>query len=441
VYLKRSKSGMRQAHAFDYYPVEDWLKALASFPQEKIHLKITGGEPFLDRANMRMLLAGIDYSRYTLRIDTNGSWDPSYFADIDKRNISLNISHHPNEMPLDTFLPRVRTIRDAGFQVGMINFVLAPENLDACERAIQTFEREGFFVNVGAMIFSGAYASRTRREPREIDLLEKYNTPIDLHYRLINPPTKGRPCYHPSYSYYMLYDGSIQVYCTGTFQNVFTDKLPQLPQGAVACPHDRCMGCTEMYRVLADESLAKWPPNLHTLEDYRTEVQDHRRKHRLTQIARKLPVLKAFAPPRFAVPEPTDHVSANEFVSVDSIHDPLPDQRVFGIVENHAGASCIEARGGDRVALTGWAASRNSGGPLKEIHVLLDEQRIGVVSDFLQRPDIARRYGRGELTHSGWQTMCYLPNLNRGDHTLSVFGVEPDGYAEPFWKIPVRLIE
>ena len=47
VFHQRSSSGQHQEHSFDHYPVEEWLRQIGRFPQRRIHLKITGGEPCL----------------------------------------------------------------------------------------------------------------------------------------------------------------------------------------------------------------------------------------------------------------------------------------------------------------------------------------------------------------------------------------------------------
>ena len=201
IFHKRAKDGQRQAHAFDHYSVDRWLDAFRSFPEHEVYLKITGGEPFLDRENFRALLAGLtETRRFTIRIDTNGTWDPEFFACVDKSRILLNVSYHPHEIDLASFLVRIKAIRQAGFAVSMVNFVLAPENIDLCEQSIAALEHEGFFVNVGPMVFTGVYGSLTTLTSREVQILNQYNPAIDLHYRLSNPETQGRLCYHPALS-------------------------------------------------------------------------------------------------------------------------------------------------------------------------------------------------------------------------------------------------
>src|SRR5262245_47237367 len=95
VYHKRTSGAAPQDHAFDHQPVARWIDAFAGFPHDEILLKITGGEPFLDRENIRDLLRGVlAMPRYSVQIDTNGSWDPAFFRDLDKSRLSLNVAFH-----------------------------------------------------------------------------------------------------------------------------------------------------------------------------------------------------------------------------------------------------------------------------------------------------------------------------------------------------------
>jgi hypothetical protein len=57
---------------------------------------------------------------------------------------------------------------------------------------------------------AGLYWARTERTDRELDLIERYNTPSDNYFKLAKPPTKGRLCFYLTMTYYLMYDGAIQ---------------------------------------------------------------------------------------------------------------------------------------------------------------------------------------------------------------------------------------
>jgi MoaA/NifB/PqqE/SkfB family radical SAM enzyme len=429
IYHKRSKSGPLQDHAFDHYPVSQWLDAFRSFPQKNVHLKITGGEPFLDRENFRDMLGGLStLEHFTMRIDSNGSWDPAYFRELDKSRIFLNIAYHANEVDFDTFFRRISLIRDAGFDVEMLNFVLAPENLDAFERNLERVERAGFFVNLSPMNPTGTYLSRTERSSREMALIERYNLPVDIAYKVGSPDTRGRYCYHPAISYYLLFDGRIQVFCTGAFQNLFTDGIPALPREAVPCPFDKCIGCTEMYRSLVDEPLVTTPLSLYPVDEYAREVTAYRKRRRWRQF---LPQWKRQRVEPARPKPPEIHIAA------DGIKPALPAAAIFGSLDTNGS---LEARSRDRLALSGWAASQ-AGAPVKEIRLLLGDRELGIVRDFYFRPDVAQAYQRTELSQCGWRTMVYLPALREGAYRLVAKAIAPDGQAAELAAIELRIID
>jgi len=429
VFHKRARNGEPQAHAFDYQPVHRWLDVFRALPQQSIYLKITGGEPFLDRGNFRELLAGLmAMDRYTVRIDTNGSWEPNFFRELDKRRIQLNVSYHPGEVDFEPFLRRIASIREAGFAVTMVNYVLAPENLEAGERILARLNKEGFFVNLSAMIPTGAYTSRKTRTSREMELIENYNTPIDVHYRMANPVTRGRLCYHPAFSYYMLWDGAIKVYCGGALQNVFTDGAPALPREAVPCPYEHCESCVEMYRALTDEPLVTRPVSLYTLEEYVDEVQAYRAGRRWKNAAGNLRRrLKSLWGNGASVPaSPAGLIETIQPALSSNGHAP----EVVGAIDGGP----IRARSRDRLLVSGWAATRAKTG-VARVELRVGDQSIGVVRHFCGRPD------RPDIPDCGWQTMAYLPALRQGRYQLVARAVAPGGSAAELAPVDVEIVE
>ncbi|HUQ90166.1 MAG TPA: radical SAM protein [Bryobacteraceae bacterium] len=437
VFHKRSKNGEPRDHAFDHYPVDQWVEAFANFPQKDILLKITGGEPFLDRENFRELLRGVlSMPRYSIQIDTNGSWDPAYFRDVDKTRLSLNVAFHPHMTDFETFFKRVRQMREEGFHVEMLNFVLAPENLDVFARHLDTVERAGFFINLSPMNPTGSYLSRAGRSEREMELIERYNVPIDVKYKVVRPQTKGRPCWHPALSYYLMFDGRIQVYCIGQFQNLFTDGPPALPREAVACTLNECIACTEMYRALADEPLITRPLSLYHRGEYVSEVAEHRRGRFWRRISKKLPFLsrEAAVSLREQLPPPPRKPA---LLPLDAIKPALPPGPVFGSLD---ATDPIRAYGRDRLYISGWAASSLYGAPIRGVRLKLGDEELSFIQNFYARPDIAATYQREELEQSGWRAMVWLPPLGRGAYHIHAEAIAPDGTTGTLGEIAVEIV-
>lgn len=437
VLVFRKRSGKPQAHAFDHYPASKWVELFSSFPQQHVQLHITGGEPFLDRKNLLEVASGLAaMERWRmLRIDTNGTWDPDYFRSLDKGKIRLNVSYHPPQVDFEVFLRRILAIRAAGFRVAMINYVLAPENLEGSEAAIRRLEKEKFFVNVAPMLPGGVYLSRKERSLRELEILEEHNTPLDLHFRIVDPPTRGRPCFHPALSYYLTYDGRIRVACTGEFQNAFEDGIPELRREAAPCPLERCEGCMEMYRSLADEPRVKTPLGLYSLDEYAREVQAYRKTRRWK---RRLGLAKRSD---FRSLLAARKAPAAALIRPESIRLAVPDLAVFGFIDTGNGEALIEARGGDRVLVAGWAASNRHGAPVKELRLFINGRPVGQVRDFHSRPDVAAAFGRPDLEDSGWRTMVYLPVLPEGEYTLEAKAIAPDGETGDLPALRLRIME
>lgn len=443
VFHQRSRSGQKQEHSFDHRPVADWLQAIRRFDYPDIFLKISGGEPFLDRKNFRDLLRGLsEMPHIRVGVDSNGFWDPDYFRDLDKRNLWLDIAFHPTQVSLDEFLPRLLRMRAAGFQVLIVNYVLAPENLDRVDEVVERFEREGLFVNVSTMIPTGVYLSRSKRTERELDVIEKYSTPLDNYFKIIKPKTKGRLCFYPAMTYYLMYDGTVRVACLdGTRQDLFEGELPQLPREAVPCEYNQCVGCSDMYRGLVDEPMLKRPPSLFTLEQYVQEVQDFRKQRKRNETLGRLPLIGSLfrqdldtALFRRELAKLGEEVP---LIQINGHHAPEPSETVFGRPDQ----TQLDARSRDRISISGWAASKASGAPLAELHLEIADRRIGEIREFFYRPDIAETYGRSDLAKSGWRTMLHLPKLAHGEYDLVLRGVDHQGNSGELPPIRVRIAD
>ena len=430
VFHQRSKTGKLQQHSFDYRPVSDWLDALRRLPYDQIFLNISGGEPFLDRKNFRELLAGLSGMPHVrVNIATNGHWDPSYFAGIDKSRVHLVVAWHPGQVTLEQFHANLKRIREAGFNIWVVNFVLAPENIDRFDEVFHTLENDGFFVNVSAMLPAGVYMSRTERTEREIELLDRYNTPTDNYFKLVMPRTKGRLCFYPAMSYKIMYDGSIRRACLdNTAQNFFTDGIPAPLRYAAPCEYERCPGCTDMYRGLVDEPMVEDPLQFYSKEDYVREVRQARKEYRRSERLQALPfgVGKLLDRGNRRVPlremllkaeqdeERHGAAAASQLVTLGPAAAALPQQPIFGRNDH----STLTARSRDRISISGWAATLRHGAPVHEVRVKVAGHEVGAFRNFFDRPDVAATYGRPDLMRCGWRGMVYLPALAQGEYEL-----------------------
>ena len=80
---RRAQKGDRMtAHAFDNFPLQQWLEAFdRHFAGYRLSVVITGGEPMVDRKNVPKLLNFLSAKTTVecIRIDTNLSWSPMHF--------------------------------------------------------------------------------------------------------------------------------------------------------------------------------------------------------------------------------------------------------------------------------------------------------------------------------------------------------------------------
>lgn len=440
VFHKKSQDGAVQPHAFDYYPVERWLGLLDQFADKRVHLHMTGGEVFLDRPNFRTLLSGLSqHKNITVCIATNAFWDPAYFEGIDKSRVTLDIGFHPSQTRVDDFIRRIRKIREAGFEVALVNYVMSPENADVFEENFRKLNAEGFFVQVSAMFPTGVYLTRDTRTKQELEILVRHNTPLDLKYKVLNPQVEGQECFYPAMTYYMLWDGRVQVSCMPDFQNVFEQGFPELPRTAVPCPHSECIGCTDMYRALPEERLNEHAIKLFTHQDLANEVAEYRRDVRAYMTPGDL---------AREVAELCDHFDRLHRESIASMPQvpegsaplPLPPgQSLFGYMDAVNGNLFSEGVSAGRIILSGWVASAQYGAPLRELKLRIGGKEIASVREFYRRPDVAVHFGRANWLMSGWRTMVYLPVLPAGEHQVIVEAIDPQGglHSLPPW--PLRI--
>jgi|GEM_PF-1187633 len=247
---RASKPGGFSAHAFDNYPLDQWIAAFERhFSKRRVALTLTGGEPMLDVRAMTGLLDHLAQASWcdSIRIDTNASWSASKYSALDKRKIRLNCSYHPSQIPEETYFANLQGLRDAGFQIGMINYVLSRSQRDAFRRFQARVEAMGLVMNV-----SPEFTERHSFTPEEIQNLEIDILEQDRPYRLALSSPKGKPCLYPALSYEMTAAGYIRVGCMPHLAGSFFDwALPHYGQRVATCPHAVC-SCLDKYSFLAE---------------------------------------------------------------------------------------------------------------------------------------------------------------------------------------------
>lgn len=230
------------AHGFDNFPVEKWLEAFdRHFADKRLSLVITGGEPFIDRANMLRLLPRLSAMEnvVAIRIDTNAWWNPADYADIDKSKIILMCTLHPSGTTTDKFAAKIDSILSTGFKIGIVNYVMNADNLPRYLEYRDLLKQRGVPLHPNPL-----WNSKGQYSPEDLELLKQTLPDPDYGYRTGMESPCGKRCIEPSLAYELNYKGEIHVACfkeaeaTGSF---FDEQLPELFKGPVNCPHRSCV--------------------------------------------------------------------------------------------------------------------------------------------------------------------------------------------------------
>lgn len=238
--------GSFRVHSFDNYPPNEWVKAMdRNFMDKKVAFTITGGEPMIDVKNMRMFLSELLSRRYidNIRVDTNMSWNPSHFRNLpNKEKMIFMCTLHTSETKIGNFISRVERLRELGFAVGIINYVMIPKQSLPYERLMRKFKDIGLPLHPNPL-----WDSRPNEDVKRI--LQIALADIDIFYRT-GGRSKGKICYYPSIAFEMNQNGDIAIGCfPQVYGNIFKDDLPELPNGPVKCPHYTCY-CLDKYSFI-----------------------------------------------------------------------------------------------------------------------------------------------------------------------------------------------
>jgi organic radical activating enzyme len=245
---REAKGGRFTAHAFDNFPLEQWEAAFQRhFEDKHLSIVLTGGEPFVDRKSLTSLLNTLSGMRGTecIRIDTNAWWRPDQYRDLDKSKITLMCTFHPSQIDGERFLKKIDEILDAGFKIGMVNYVMNVDNLPRYLIYKEAFRQRGIPLHPNPL-----WGADEKYSKADLELLKTELTEVDFIYRSGVESPRDKKCLFPSLGYEMDYRGTIYVGChRATSRSFFDPRLPELFAGPVPCPHKSCV-CLDKYSFL-----------------------------------------------------------------------------------------------------------------------------------------------------------------------------------------------
>lgn len=238
--------GFFRVHCFDNYKPLEWIKAIdKNFMDKRVAVTITGGEPMLDLNNMIVFLSNLLSRPYinNIRIDTNMFWNPSHLKNLpNKQKLIFMCTLHPSETEIDKFISKIVKLKKLGFTIGIVNYVLTPEQALYYEELMNRFKEVNLPLHTNPLW-------NTKSNENLKNILKVALDDIDIHYRT-GGITKGKKCYYPSVSFEMNQNGDISVGCfPWKSRNIFKDGIPKLPEGPVKCPHYKCF-CLDKYSFI-----------------------------------------------------------------------------------------------------------------------------------------------------------------------------------------------
>jgi organic radical activating enzyme len=241
--------GKYTAHAFDNFSLPEWIEAfMRHFSKKRLSLVMTGGEPMLDRKNMVPLLKTLTNMPNVecVRIDTNASWSPLPYKEIDKSKIILMTTYHPSGTTESSFVGRIDQYLENGIKVGMVNYVIT-KSLNM--KAYNSFKNQ--LLNRGIPLHPNPlWNSKGLYSKEDMDIF-KHELPLDDYlYRSQLMRPRGKKCLFPAVAYEMDQTGKIFVGChPHVVGSIFDQDLVNQFIGPVPCPSKKCV-CLDKYSFL-----------------------------------------------------------------------------------------------------------------------------------------------------------------------------------------------
>lgn len=260
-------------HAFDNHPVDMWINAIQHhFQRFRLSLTITGGEPLIDKQNMPYLLSRLVEVDFVacIRIDTNVSWPARWYENIDKSKLILMCTFHPSQVDAMSFWDKISEITSTGFRIGIINYVMTPNQISNYEYYRDLAAKHGAVLHPNPL-----WGKENEYSKQELKLFKSQLPEDDFLYRSQIASPIGLQCLYPALSYEMNSAGNITGGChSERAGSIFDENLPPLFDSYSPCPHQSCV-CLDKYSF-----LEKFDRNttLNPLDDYRRALLMHREK-------------------------------------------------------------------------------------------------------------------------------------------------------------------
>lgn len=235
--LARSAGVLSYADSRQNHGVDEWKRMFAGLARHrrKLYLSFTGGEPLAEERFIVEMLNYLDeiFDEFKVRIDTNGSLLPKFKGLKEGIDIAFNVSHHPTQTDLESFLVRLGELRTKG-RVAMVNRVVGRAEIPFIEEEVEAFRARGYFLNVSPDSFdTGSYSAE------ENAVLARLRSPIDIDNPILNKNI-GKSCVYPSFGLVLLPTGyAWTTPCSTKKVNLIAqpDRIKELlTEGAVTCP-------------------------------------------------------------------------------------------------------------------------------------------------------------------------------------------------------------
>lgn len=262
---RKDKNGQAGPHAFDIFPVEQWIEAFKHHSKgKKVAVTITGGEPMIDRKAMpdflRQLVAIPEIK--TVRIDSNASIDPEPYKDIDLSKIILMCTYHPSQISEVDFIKNIDMLIDSGFKVGLINYVMTHENILEYKRLSDVFLERNIPLHPNPL-----WDPEEPYSKEELKIIRDSLPKLDFYYRTKTASPFNFKCLYPSIAYTINQKGDLYPACCpdklhGSF---FDPELPPLPDEPIRCAYKSCV-CLDKYSFLegVDRNISLQPLDVYS---------------------------------------------------------------------------------------------------------------------------------------------------------------------------------